>query len=224
MEYHLISFDICPYVQRSVITLLEKEIDFEITYIELDDPPTWFSRRSPLGLVPILIIDKESEQEVVLFESAAINEYLDEVTPGELMPADAIDRALTRAWIQFGSECLMNYYTASVSSSEEDVGIQLEQLAQRLDRLEKEVVGPFFWGTGFTLADAALAPLMVRLDHFESYAPGFSLENWPALHAWTQNLKQRHSVQNSIVEDWQGRFEDYIRGTGSKLSQSLVAA
>lgn len=32
MAYQLISFVLCPYVQRSVITLKEKQVPFEITY------------------------------------------------------------------------------------------------------------------------------------------------------------------------------------------------
>jgi glutathione S-transferase len=33
MKPTLISFDLCPFVQRSVITLLEKKVDFEIQYM-----------------------------------------------------------------------------------------------------------------------------------------------------------------------------------------------
>ena len=39
MDIHLISFKTCPFVQRAVITLKYKNIDFDITYIDLADPP-----------------------------------------------------------------------------------------------------------------------------------------------------------------------------------------
>jgi glutathione S-transferase len=42
MSLHLISFKTCPFVQRAVITLKHKNIDFDITYIDLADPPDWF--------------------------------------------------------------------------------------------------------------------------------------------------------------------------------------
>ena len=45
----LISFNLCPFVQRSVITLLKKGIDFKITYIDLANPPEWFLDISPPG-------------------------------------------------------------------------------------------------------------------------------------------------------------------------------
>jgi glutathione S-transferase len=38
-QIELISFDLCPFVQRSVITLLEKGVDFKLTYIDLANKP-----------------------------------------------------------------------------------------------------------------------------------------------------------------------------------------
>ncbi|MDX1655109.1 MAG: glutathione S-transferase N-terminal domain-containing protein, partial [Candidatus Competibacteraceae bacterium] len=70
-DLQLVSFDLCPFVQRSVIALKEKGAQFEIAYIDLKDPPEWFKKLSPLGKVPLLRVGEE-----VLFESAAINEYL----------------------------------------------------------------------------------------------------------------------------------------------------
>ena len=47
----LISLKLCPFVQRSVITLLKKGVDFKITYIDLANKPDWFLQLSPLWLV-----------------------------------------------------------------------------------------------------------------------------------------------------------------------------
>ncbi len=59
MSLHLISFKTCPFVQRAVITLKHKNIDFDITYIDLADPPDWFLEISPLEKVPVLKVDDE---------------------------------------------------------------------------------------------------------------------------------------------------------------------
>ncbi|MDX5334434.1 MAG: glutathione S-transferase N-terminal domain-containing protein, partial [Gammaproteobacteria bacterium] len=42
MTMQLVSFKLCPFVQRSVITLIEKGVDYDITYIDLAEPPDWF--------------------------------------------------------------------------------------------------------------------------------------------------------------------------------------
>ncbi|MBT7766569.1 MAG: glutathione S-transferase family protein, partial [Bdellovibrionales bacterium] len=50
----LISFKLCPFVQRAVIVLKEHQLDYDINYINLADPPSWFREISPTGKVPLL--------------------------------------------------------------------------------------------------------------------------------------------------------------------------
>ena len=47
MKPELISFKVCPFVQRSAITLNEKGIEYTMTYIDLQSPPAC-SARYPL--------------------------------------------------------------------------------------------------------------------------------------------------------------------------------
>jgi len=63
-----------------------------------------------LGKVPLLKVEDK-----VLFESAVICEYLD-VTPSSLHPADPLEKANHRAWIEFGSSILNDiagFYSAA---------------------------------------------------------------------------------------------------------------
>lgn len=90
----LITHVLCPYVQRSVIVLREKNIPYRRTDIDLADKPDWFREISPLGKVPILVTGERRS----LFESAVICEYLNDITPGSLHPEDALERAEHRAW------------------------------------------------------------------------------------------------------------------------------
>ena len=86
MSLELIGFKICPFVQRAVITLLRKDVPYKVTYIDLSSPPVWFNKISPFGKVPVL---KINEQQVV-FESAIIDEYLDEAYPGRYCLCSAV--------------------------------------------------------------------------------------------------------------------------------------
>ena len=79
-NFRLISFALCPYVQRCVMTLREKEVAYDIDYIDLSDRPDWFVELSPLGKVPVLEVTRDDGSKVVLFESVVINEYLDDAT------------------------------------------------------------------------------------------------------------------------------------------------
>src|SRR5580692_2150090 len=96
-KYMLVSFKTCPWVQRAAITLREKKIDFEFRHIEPDNRPDWFLAISPHKKVPVIRIDDK----VSLFESNAINEYLDETIEPRLHPADPIERAINRAWTDY---------------------------------------------------------------------------------------------------------------------------
>ena len=97
MSLKLVSFKACPFVQRVVIALEVKGIDYDIEYIDLACPPDWFLAISPLKKVPLLIVENQ-----VIFESSVINEYIDEAFPvNQLHPKDLLLRAQNRSWMEF---------------------------------------------------------------------------------------------------------------------------
>jgi glutathione S-transferase len=59
MELELISFKLCPFAQRAMISLEVQKIDFKMTYINPMDPPDWFKETSPTGQVPLLKVDDQ---------------------------------------------------------------------------------------------------------------------------------------------------------------------
>lgn len=97
-----------------VITLMcHKNIKFEIKFIEMHNKPDWFIKLSPLARVPILILGENSIIYVfiflvVLFESDAIMEYIDEITPPPLMSSDPVQKALDRGKFEYSSEIIKN--------------------------------------------------------------------------------------------------------------------
>src|SRR5712675_3040700 len=91
----LISHKLCPYVQRAVIALTEKGVEFERIDIDLADKPDWFLKLSPLGKTPVLLVG-----DTAIFESAVILEYLEETQSPTLHPADPLARAEHRAFIE----------------------------------------------------------------------------------------------------------------------------
>ena len=102
----LISHKLCPYVQRAVIALTEKGVPFERIDIDLANKPDWFLKISPLGKVPVLLVET-ADGEVALFESNVICEYIEETQGGaKLHPQDPLQRAQHRAWMEFGSTIL----------------------------------------------------------------------------------------------------------------------
>lgn len=111
--YTLVSFDLCPYVQRAAIVLAEKGIPFTRRDVDLSMKPDWFKAISPLGKVPLLVVGQE-----VLFESSVIVEYLEEVTDHPLHSADPLTRARHRAWMEFGSAMLADIWVVETTKDD----------------------------------------------------------------------------------------------------------
>ncbi|AWB66863.1 glutathione S-transferase family protein [Saccharobesus litoralis] len=206
LPIELVSFKLCPFVQRSVITLKQKNIEFAITYIDLADKPDWFLAMSPLGKVPVLKYGDE-----VLFESAVINEFLDEITPPTLMPYEPINKAKDRAWIEYTSQCLMNQYTwlNATNAAEEDK--QQTALHSKLTRLEAQVPEQgFFNGDDFSLVDSSLAPFFHRFAILQKQKGINILANYPKLQALSEQYMALDSVTQSVVADFDSLFIDYF--------------
>lgn len=209
MKPELISFKLCPFVQRSVIVLKEKGVDYDITYIDLKSPPDWFKAISPLGKVPVLRVG-----DAVVFESAVIMEYLDEVNPPSLHPQDPLRKAHNRAWIEFASTlffCQFNMVTAQEQAACENAE---QELRDKLKLVNKQLVGPYFNGENFALIDAAYAPLFMRIAYLEQWSPIGLLEGMPKMQRWSESLLARPAVQSSVVENLDELYRDHIVSSG----------
>jgi glutathione S-transferase len=206
MKPELISFKICPFVQRSIIVMNEKEQEFDITYIDLKNPPEWFSEISPLGKVPVLKVDG-----TVLFESAVIMEYLDEITPPSLHPGDPLHKALNRAWIEFASTLFMEQHQMLTAKDEAGFSQKVDGLKQKLSQLEKVVTGPFFNGETFSLIDAAYAPLFMRIGFLNNWSQTGLLDDLPKLTTWSKRLMEMDSVKNSTVAEIADLYRGFIK-------------
>ena len=133
-RFKLISFKLCPYVQRAAIVLLEKKVPFERVDIDLDDKPGWFLELSPLGKVPVLVVEKDGKEQV-LFESSVIAEYLDEILEPRLHPADPLEKARHRAWIEFASATLADIY-GLYAGDEAQFAAKIGAIETKFERLE----------------------------------------------------------------------------------------
>lgn len=198
-EIELISFDLCPYVQRSVITLHEKGIEFKRINIDLMNKPEWFLRISPLAKVPVMRIGDQ-----ILFESAVINEYLDEITPPSLHPEDPFVKAQNRAWIEYGGTLFGASFRHLAAKDEQGSREAQDEIMAKLEYLEQFVAeDPFFNGEKFSLIDAAFAPFFLRTERLSSKACGVDLlAETPRIASWSKNLLARDSVQSSIPENF----------------------
>ena len=206
-KYHLISSVTCPWVQRSVIVLRAKGVEFKLTHINLLDKPDWFLEISPHGKVPVLVVDERP-----LFESNAIAEYLDEAVEPRLHPEDPIKRARNRAWTDFVPNFAPGLSGIYYTKTEEALAEGLKAAPERVVKLEEAIAmdrgndGPYFNGEGLSLVDAAYAPFLQRFAFVERKLQTGLLKDFPLIQAWSDALLADTVVTGSVAPSFEEAF------------------
>ena len=194
----LISFPLCPFVQRAIIALKEKAVEFDVVYVDLANKPDWFLALSPLGKVPVLKVERPGKPDAVVFDSAVILEYLEETAGGvALHPADALERAQHRAWIEFGSAILNDIAGLYGAADEAAFSIKVAALRAKFMRVESRLKGPWFDGERFSLVDAVFGPVFRYVDAFDRIGDFGILAGLPKVGVWRRALATRPTVQTN---------------------------
>ncbi|MTI18300.1 glutathione S-transferase family protein [Rhodobacteraceae bacterium RKSG542] len=210
----IVSFKICPFVQRITALLEAKGLAYQVEYISLKNKPQWFLDISPTGQVPVLI----TESGKALFESDAIAEYIDEIsTPLEsgLTPED---RAYNRAWSYQGSK----HYLVQCSAMRSGDCKTLEERAANLDkafaRAEAQLAeGPYFNGTELGNVDMAWLPLLHRAAIIEKHTDYDFLKAFPKVKAWQKAVLDTGIAERSVSDDFEAEFTGFYLSSQTYL-------
>lgn len=218
MELELISFKLCPFMQPAVITLLHKGTQHKITYIDINDPPEWFDEMSPTGQVPLLRVDNES----IIFESAVINEYLDETTPGTMLPQDPLNRAINRSWTLFCGTFfadIFNLLGCSDKAALEDIEYDIHDKLERVENRKTDSL--FFNGNQLSLIDTTFAALFMRLDLLKPGRDILDADRFPRLSAWSQQLLKLGCVKQSVADDFPQTYLGMVKMREGLIGKNL---
>jgi glutathione S-transferase len=214
----LISHHLCPYVQRAVIALTEKNVPFARIDIDLANKPEWFKTLSPLGKTPVLRVG-----EAVIFESAVILDYLEETQPFPMHPLDPLQRAVHRSWIEFGSAVLNGIWGLYTAPDEATFAAQTKVLSAKFEELENQLwAGPYFNGGQFSLTDAAFGPVFRYFDVFDRIADFGILAGKTKVVVWRQALAARPSVRAAVAPDYESRLWTFLLARNSHLSRLMA--
>jgi glutathione S-transferase len=212
----LISFDICPYVERCRVVLHEKGLAFEQTQVDLTHKPEWFLRISPRGKVPVLLFDGQP-----VFESSVINELLEELQPSPpLWPTELLARAQARAWVAWTNEVLQpalgKLWYGPVAQTEA-AHTEVQQAIGRLDEaLAARTDGPYFLGGQFSMVDATLAPCLTRRQASLQLGLGDPFDATPRLQAWAEAVLARPSVVQAQADGLTAKVVAFVERLRSR--------
>lgn len=184
-----------------------KNVEFDVTYINLLEKPDWFLKISPHGKVPVLHVGN-----VPLFESGAIAEYLDEVVAPRLHPEDPIKRAQNRAWTDYTPTFSAALGKINYAKSDAEVAAGVEAAKPAVQRLEDAIArergndGPFFNGAELCLVDAAYAPFFQRFLICDEFLKTDLLQGYPLVDAWSEALLADERVTGAVAPEFPAAY------------------
>jgi glutathione S-transferase len=195
-----------PYCQKTRIVLAEKDLSFEIVPVDLkagEQKRPEFLKLNPFGKVPVLIDD-----EMIIYDSTIINEYLEDEYPHPpLLPADSSARARVRSFEDYADNAfipvtgiIMNELRKPEGERDAEKLANARQQVQRmLAVIDGSLAGRQWLAGNFSLADVAFAPRVVILP-----ALGVEVDpEWKNVASWIQRLNQRASIHDLAgLEAW----------------------
>ena len=202
----VVSFKICPFVQRVTALLEAKSIPYELEFISLSDKPQWFLDISPNGQVPVLITDGGK----ALFESDAIVEYLEEAFPPLQPGLSPEEKATNRAWSYLASKNYLVQCSAQRSPDGNVLRERSEKLGKAFDRIEKQLGGtPFFGGETIGMVDIAWLTILHRAAIVQRRSCYDFIGDRPKLKQWQERLLGTGLAEKSAAPDFEEAFSAF---------------
>lgn len=194
----LYSAAVCPFAQRTRMVLLVKGVGFELVEIDLKHKPDWFPQVSPYGKVPVIQHGTDR-----VWESAVINEYLDEVFPDPpLLPTTPGERAIARIWIDFANtRFTAAFYKLLLNQDAEQQRDWAIELTKHLRFMEQEGLGqcspqgPFWFGETPSLVDLCYYPWFERWGAIAHYRGLEIPQDCQRLRQWQAEMENIEAVQ-----------------------------
>ena len=187
----------CPFSQKVRVVLAEKDLEFERKLVDLrrnEQRSAEFLKLNPYGKVPVLVDD-----DVVVYDSTIINEYLEDEYPNPaLMPEDSAGRGRVRILEDLADNLfiprvdivLSEVHKPEAERDADKIHKYEGEILQLLRRLEPMLAQQFLVGD-FSLADVAFIPRILILGQLGIELDG-SLQQ---VAAWVGRLRERPSVR-----------------------------
>jgi glutathione S-transferase len=199
-----------PFCRKVRLSLAEKKIEVELVEERYWEPNPDFLRRNPAAKVPVIRLD-----EVMMSESAAICEYIEETRPdSSLMPSDPIQKLEVRRLIGWFDDKFHNEVTSkllyervnkkvmghgfpdsrNVKDGAKAIKYHLDYMAWLLDQRR------WLAGDVMTLADFAAAAHLSSLD----YISDVDWNRSDTVKDWYAKIKSRPAFRSILADQVPG--------------------
>lgn len=218
-SFKIVGHKICPYVQRVVIVANFVGLHYVKEDIDLNNKPAWLFDLNPIGKVPVAIINDE----VAIFDSNVICDYINEISNARLLSADAQQRAMQRSWIAHADGILsLMAQLIYRDMMHKDFAKTLDSMHQHLQAADNKLASiKLAQSQQFSIMHAVYATLMRQLFTLET-AIGLELSaRHPFLASWWQELAELIAVQSAAPENYSVELMNLIAQEPSFLGNMM---
>ena len=214
----VVSFKICPFVQRVTAALEAKNVPYSIEFINLKNKPEWFLEISPTGQVPVVVTDDG----ISLFESDAIVEYIDDKYGPLELSLTPEEKALDRAWSYQASKHYLVQCGTMRSSDLASLREKESKLSKAFERAEQNLSeGPYFKGEKISKIDIAWLPLLHRAEIISRNSGFDFLEKYPKVKLWQTALLTTGLAEKSVSKDFEQVFSEFYLASSTYLGHLM---
>ncbi|BFI27997.1 glutathione dehydrogenase/transferase [Marchantia polymorpha subsp. ruderalis] len=191
----------CPFTQRVMLTLEEKHIKYDATYIDVSNKPQWFLEANPEGKVPVI-----KHEGKWIADSDVITALLEDLYPEPSLKVPDEKKSV-------GSSIFGAFigHLKSKDSSDGTEAALLKVLVEFNEYLQQS--GPFVNGEKICSVDLALAPklfhMQVALGHYKQWTVPKEV---PEVSSYMNALFSRESFLKTKAKE-----EDVIKGWEAKV-------
>lgn len=194
-----------PYARKVRIAALEKGIEFEMVVDVPWNEDTGVIKTNPLGKVPVWL-EKIGQEEVAVFDSRVITDYLDKKSGPTLIPAEPslwLPVKVTEALAEGVMDASLALFAERRKRPAELqhpwwVERQFGKVHRGLFELNRQIHGKdFFVGKSLTIADIAVASALgyIGLRFSEDFD---WQQRYPALANFYASMMKRPSVSSTV--------------------------
>ncbi|XP_053402532.1 pyrimidodiazepine synthase-like [Mercenaria mercenaria] len=198
-KLRLYSMRFCPYAQRALILLIHRNIEFEVVNINLKQKPEWFLELAPLGTVPVI-----QKDDIVVYDSPIVCQYLDETYPGEkLTPIDPLQKAKDAMLLEKFSKKITKPFYQLIYVEEPETPTELMSGLNVLEDELKLRGQKFFGGEQPMMIDFMIWPFLDFIVGMGRTRKPLSIEQdrFPCLSAWIENITSVPAVKETICPE-----------------------
>lgn len=217
VERTLHHFPLDPASRQVRLALGEKRLAFTEVVVRVWEQSADFLALNPSGMTPVLVEKRGSAKPLVVCESRAVLEYIEESEPEPpLLGRDAADRAEARRLVQwfdrkFDGE--VNAYLLQEKLEKRLFGLgapEMQALRRGREALRHHLAyinkllqaRDWLAGSRLSLADFAAAAHLSVIDYFGDVP----WRDYPALKTWYSKIKSRPCFRPLLSDRWPGLY------------------